>query len=483
MTQKDNLHSKALGGLFWRFAERVGAQGVSLVVSIILARLLAPENYGTIELITVFTAILNVFIDSGLGSALIQKKDADDLDFSSVFFFNIVVCCVLYLFMFAAAPAIAKFYKDDTLTPLIRVLSLTLIISGVKNIQLAYVARTMQFKRFFFATLGGTIGAAAVGIIMAYKGYGVWALVAQHLFNTAVDTIILWISVKWRPHMAFSLERLKGLMSYGWKLLVSALLDTGYNNLRQLIIGKKYTSADLAYYNRGRQFPSLVVDNINASINSVLFPMMSQVQDDRDRMKEMTRRSIKISTFLMAPLMMGMAFCSDSIVRLILTDKWIECIPYMRIFCITFMFYPIHTANLNAIKAMGRSDLFLKLENIKKIVGLVLLISTMWFGVLVMAYSLLINTCFSMLINTWPNRKLLGYRLKDQLMDIAPSIVNALIMGLCVYTIQYLELGHLVTILIQIPLGAIIYIVLSKVMKNDAFVYLIDIIKSKINKK
>ena len=305
---------------------------------------------------------------------------------------------------------------------------------------------------------------------------------AQHLFNTAVDTAILWISVKWRPHAAFSWERLKSLMSYGWKLLVSALLDTGYNNLRQLIIGKKYTSADLAYYNRGRQFPGIIVDNINTSINSVLFPTMSQVQDNRDRIKEMTRHSIKISTFLMAPLMIGMAFCAESIVKLILTEKWIECIPYMRIFCITFMFYPIHTANLNAVKAMGRSDLFLKIENLKKVIGLILLLSTMWFGVLIMAYSLLFNTCISMLINSWPNRKLLGYNLKDQLMDIVPSIVNAAIMGMCVYLIQYLEFGHFITLMIQIPLGAIIYIVLSKIMKNDAYVYLINIIKSKKTK-
>lgn len=480
MSNKEDLSSKVIGSFFWRFAERVGAQGVAFVVSIILARLLAPEVYGTIALVTVFTHILNVFVDSGLGNALIQKKDADDLDFSSVFYFNIIMCSVLYLLMFLAAPFIASFYNDSTLTPVIRVLSLTLVISGVKNVQHAYVSRTMQFKRFFFATLGGTIGAAIVGIYLAYRGYGVWALVAQQIFNATVDTIILWITVKWRPKKMFSIDRLKALFSYGWKLLVSALLDTGYTELRQLIIGKKYTSADLAYYNRGNTFPHLIIDNVNTSINSVLFPTMSQVQDNKDRLKEMTRRSMKTSTYIMAPLMMGMAFCAEPIVRLLLTDKWLECVPYMRIFCIAFMFYPIHTANLNAIKAMGRSDIFLRLENIKKIVGLVILSVSMWFGVLAMAYSLLLSTFLSTVINSWPNRKLMDYSYRDQMRDIMPSILLAIGMGACVCCIQLLGLSNIVTLIIQIPLGAIIYILFSHIHKIEAYSYLVEMIKQRI---
>ncbi len=479
MSKEEKTRDKVISGLFWRYAERIGAQGVAFIVSIVLARLLSPEVYGTIALVTVFTSLLNVFVDSGLGNALIQKKDADDLDFSSVFYFNVTVCCVLYAIMFIASPLIARFYEDMSLIPVIRVLSFTLVISGVKNIQHAYVARTMQFKRFFYATLGGTIGAAIIGIYMAYKGYGVWALVAQQIFNSTVDTIILWITVKWRPKKMFSWERLKSLLSYGWKLLVSALLDKGYSKIRQLIIGKMYTTADLAFYNRGENFPHLIIDNVNTSISSVLFPTMSQIQDDRGRLKEITRRSIKTSTYIMAPLMIGMAACADPIVRLLLTDKWIECVPYMRIFCITFMFYPIHTANLSAIKAMGRSDIFLKLENLKKIVGLVLLVSTMWFGVLVMAYSLLLSTFTSMLINTWPNRKLLDYKYEDQMKDILPGILLAVGMGLCVYSIQFLGLSNIVTLIIQIPLGAILYISSSKMLKIEAYSYIVETIKQR----
>ena len=472
-----NKSNGVISNFLWRFAERCGAQGVSFVVSIVLARILEPEVYGTIALVTVFTTILNVFINNGLGSALIQKKDADDLDFSTVFFFNVFMCAVLYLGMFAASPYIARFYRDETLTPVIRVLSLTLVISGVKNVQQAYVSRTMQFKRFFFATLGGTIGAAVIGIAMAYCGLGVWALVAQQLFNATVDTIILWITVKWRPKRMFSWNRLKGLFSYGWKLLVSALLDTVYGDLRQLLIGKLYTSADLAQYNRGEQFPSFIVSNINTSIDSVLLPTMSRAQDDPTQVKSMTRRAMKTSTYIMAPLMMGLAFIGEPVVRLILTEKWLPCVPYMTIFCITYLFYPIHTANLNAIKAMGRSDLFLKLEIIKKIIGLVALVITVPISVMAMGYSLLFTSLASQIINSWPNKKLLNYGYLEQLKDILPGILLAVFMGCCIYPIQWLRLPDLVTLLIQVPLGAVIYIGLSALLKLESFTYLWGMVK------
>lgn len=471
-----------LSNFLWRFAERCGAQGVAFIVSVVLARLLAPEVYGTIALVTVFTAILNVFVDSGLGSALVQKKDADDLDFSSVFYFNVAVCCLLYLGMSLAAPFIAEFYNRLELTPVIRVLSLTLVISGVKNVQQAYVSRTMQFKRFFFATLGGTVGAAVIGIAMAYCGFGVWALVIQQIFNATVDTIILWITVKWRPKQMFSWKRLKGLFSYGWKLLVSALLDTVYGNLRQLIIGKMYSSADLAQYNRGRQFPDVIITNINSSIDSVLLPTMARVQEDATQVKGMTRRAMKTSTYIMAPLMMGLAFCAQPVVRLVLTEKWLPCVPFMQIFCITYMFYPVHTANLNAIKAMGRSDLFLRLEIVKKVVGLVLLVSTMWFGVMAMAYSLLVSTLTSMVINSWPNKRLMRYCYLEQMKDILPGILLAVLMGCCVYPIQWLGLPDIVTLLLQVPLGALIYIGASAVLHLESYEYLMDMVRPFLKK-
>lgn len=478
----DITKKSVIGNFIWRFAERCGAQLVTFIVSIVLARILDPKDYGTIALVTVFTTILQVFVDSGLGTALIQKKNADDLDFSSVFYFNFIVCIILYVGMFIAAPYIALFYKDTTLTPVIRVISLTIVISGVKGIQQAYVSKNMLFKRFFFSTIGGTIFSAVLGIAMAYMGYGVWALVAQQLSNTAIDTLILWLTVKWRPKKMFSYERLKSLFSFGWKLLISSLLDTAYNNLRNLIIGKLYSSSDLAFYNQGEKFPKVIVMNINASIDSVLLPTMSIEQDNPERIKQMTRRAIKTSTYVMAPLMMGLAFCAEPIVRLVLTDKWIFCIPFLRIFCITYMFWPVHTANLNAINAMGRSDWFLRLEIIKKIVGLAILLSTMWFGVMAMAYSLLLSSVLSQIINSWPNRKLLKYGYLEQVRDFAPGILLAVLMGICVHFVEYMSLPMIVTLVIQIVLGAIIYIVGSAILKLEEFQYLLEMIKSIMKK-
>ena len=327
----------------------------------------------------------------------------------------------------------------------------------------------MLFKRFFFSTIGGTIFSAVLGIAMAYAGFGIWALVAQQLSNTFIDTLILWITVRWRPTKSFSWTRLKYLLSFGWKLLVSSLLDTAYNNLRNLIIGKMYSSSDLAFYNQGDKFPKVIVTNINASIDSVLLPTMSSAQDDKERVKQMTRRAIKTSTYVMAPLMMGLAFCAEPIVSLVLTDKWLPCVPFLRIFCITYMFWPVHTANLNAINAMGRSDWFLRLEIIKKIMGMTILLSTMWFGVMAMAYSLLLSSVLSQIINSWPNRKLLGYGYLEQVRDFAPGILLAVIMGICVYFISFLHLSTVVTLLIQFIGGAAIYIGLSAILKLEEF--------------
>lgn len=473
---------KVFSNMIWRFLERTGAQLVQFIVAIVLARILSPEDYGTIALVTVFITILNVFVDSGLGTALVQKKDADNIDFSTVFYTNLIFCLVLYVILFIMSSFIARFYNNKYLTSIIRVLGITILISGVKNIQQSYVSRTLQFRKFFFATLVGTLVAAVVGIWMAYTGFGVWALVAQQLTNLAIDTIFLWITVRWHPDFVFSFERLKGLFSYGWKLLISALLDTVYNNLRQLIIGKKYSKEDLAFYNKGDLFPKAIVGNVNNAIDSVLLPAMSSEQDNRNRVKQMTRRAIKTSTYCIAPLMMGLAACAPSVISILLTDKWISCIPFLRIFCITYMFYPIHTANLNAIKAMGRSDLFLKLEIIKKIVGLVVLLSTMWFGVMVMAYSLLLTCILSQIINAWPNKKLLNYGYFEQVKDILPGILMAVFMGAVIFSFNFLQFTPWIKLAIQIPCGIIVFMFGSAICKLESYSYMKGLLVSRIRK-
>ena len=473
---------KTVSNFIWRFAERCGAQLVTFVVSIVLARILAPEDYGQIALITVFMTILQVFVDSGLGTALIQKKDADDLDFSSVFYFNFVVCLILYAVMFITAPLIAGFYNDDSLTPIIRVISLTIVISCVKGIQQSYVSKNMLFKRFFFATLGGTIFSAFLGVALAYAGFGVWAIVAQQLSNTTIDTLILWLTVKWRPKKVFSWERLKGLLSFGWKILASSLLDTVYNNIRSLIIGKFYSASDLAFYNKGKQFPNLIVININSSIDSVLLPSMSQEQDNRSRVKTMTRKAIRTSSYIMWPLMFGLAIVAEPLVSLILTDKWLPCVPYLRIFCFTYVLWPIHTANLNAIKAMGRSDMLLKLEIIKKIMGVISIVVALPFGVFAIAVGYMATGPLSAAVNAFPNKKLLNYSFKEQITDILPFFLMSGLMGAIIWPIQYLVLPKITIIALQVLCGGFIYIVESKVFRIDVFDECLGLIRKIVKK-
>jgi O-antigen/teichoic acid export membrane protein len=464
--------------LIWKYAEKMSAHIVTFIIQIVLARILTPEDFGLIALILVFTNILEVFADSGLANALIQKKASDDVDFSTVFFTNLGVSLLLYIVMFVCAPYIETFYGKPNLTVFIRVLSLSVIISGIKNVQQAYVSKNLIFKKFFYATLIGTICSAVLAIYFANHGYGAWAIVIQILSNQFIDTLVLWFIVRWRPYLVFSKERLKFLFSFGWKLLASALLDRGYNNMRQLIIGKMYMPVDLAYYNRGEVFPLAAVANINSSIDSVIFPVMSRFQDDLTKLKKITRKSIKMGIYIMAPLMIGMSASADNIVSILLTDKWLPCVPYLRIFCITYMFWPVHTANLNAIKALGRSDIFLRLEIYKKVVGIFLLLLTMWHSVIAMAYSLLVSCITSQIINTYPNKKILHYSYCEQLKDFLPEIIISVIMGVIVYLFNLLPYSSYVILGIQVFVGILFYILASKILKLESYSFLVSEVRS-----
>ena len=475
--------SKVISNLIWRFAERFGAQLMTFAVTIVLARLLDPALHGTIVEVTAVTTILMVFVDAGMGNALIQKKDPDDLDFSSVFYFNLVFCLILYLLLFLAAPLIARIYREPELVPIVRVLGLTVIVAGVKNVQQAYVSKTLQFKRFFFATLGGTLFSAVLGITLAYRGFGVWALVAQQLSNVTVNTAILWFTVGWRPKRMFSFARLRGLLAYGWKLLAAQLLDTVYLKLYPLIIGARFQSEDTAFFDRGQNWPNLVVENVNASIDSVLLPVLSAEQEHREQVREITRRAIKTSTFVMMPLMAGLAVCAEPLVRWLMKDKWLPCVPYMQIFCMIYAFYPLHTANLNAIKAMGRSDVFLKLEIAKKLIETAILFVTVRLGVFYMALGQLLLGFIALLINAWPNRRLLDYPYGRQLRDLAPGLLLSLLMAACVWPVTRLGLSDPLTLLIQVPLGVLIYAGASWIFKVDSFRYMLDVLKQFLSRK
>ena len=470
--------NKVFSNLIWRFSERIGVKLISTVVSLILARILAPEAFGTVTIVLVITDILQVFVESGFGTALIQKKDADDLDFSSVFFFNIVIGIFLYILLFILAPWISTIYSKPELKSIIRAVGLILIIAGLRNVQQAYVSRNMLFRRFFFSTLGGTIAGAVVGILMALKGFGVWAYVVQYLVNNAVGTAILWITVKWRPKAEFSIERFKGLFSYGWKLLVSSVLNTISDKLRQLVIGMKYDSSSLSFYNYGVVFPNLIVENVNTSIDSVLLPALSSEQDKKENVKAMTHRAIQVSSFIMWPLMLGLLAVSEPMVALILGPDWAPCVPFIRIFCIYYALFPIHTANLNAIKAIGRSDIFLKLEIIKKVLDFAIVIITLFIGVKAMAIGLLLEGIVNLFINSVPNSKLIDYNFFEQIKDILPSMLLATVMcGACL-ALTLTGMGNFLTVIIQIIIGAAVYIGGAYLFKLDTLFYVLKIVKN-----
>ncbi|MBO5253200.1 MAG: lipopolysaccharide biosynthesis protein [Clostridia bacterium] len=475
--------SVVTSNMMWRFLERIGAQLVSFGVSILLARLLDPNDYGVVAIVLSIMAILQIFVDSGLGNALIQKKDVDNDDYSTVFVFNTLMCFGLYAALFFAAPLVARIYEIPQLTALIRVLGINLIVSGVRNVQQAYVSRNMMMKKFFFATLGGTIISAIAGVLAAFLGCGVWALVIQSLVNAIVGLVVLWFIVDWKPKWSFSLERFKRLFGFGWKLLFSALLDTGYNEMTNLLIGGVYSSKDLAYYTKGQQIPNLVVMNVNTSITSVLFPALSELQDDPEMVKKLTRRSMKTCSYIMWPMMLGLAACAEPLIRLLLTEKWLPAVPYMQIICLTFGMFPINVSNLEAIKAMGRSDLFLKLEIVKKIVALSLLVVALPQGVMAVALSSLISTVISTVINSFPNWKLLRYSYFEQMKDVLPPFLLSACMAAAVMQFSHIITNDILLLCVQVISGVVIYVLGSWVFRMDSFKYLLNFAKSTVLSK
>ncbi len=468
--------------MLWRFAERCGSQGINFVVAIILARVLTPDEYGTVALVMVFITILQVFVNSGFPNALVQRKDATDLDFSTMFYFNMFACTALYGVLYLAAPAIATFYENEALINIVRVLGLRLIIAGLLAVQNAYVQRNMQFKKYFYATFTGTVLSGVVGISMVYGGYGVWALVGQSLTAVGTNTIVLWFVSGFKPKLMFSFESLKSLFSYAWKLLIANMVDKVYINLRSLIIGKVYSTADLAYYNKGESFPKLIINNLNQSIDSVLFPSMSRAQDDTIRLKSMTRRSIKTTGYLVWPCMIGLIATSEPLIEFLLTDTWLPTVPFMRLFCLSYAFMPMQTANQNAIKALGRSDIYMKLQITGKVVGIITILLTMQIGVLAIAAGTVAVAIFEMLIKAAPNKQFINYGYAEQLKDILPSMLLAICMGACVWPLQYLNLPLIAILAVQATTGATIYFALSALLKFETFTLLWELLMKILGK-
>lgn len=479
----ESIKSKTMSGLFWTFAERCGAQLIGFVMSVVLARLLLPEEYGVISIVLVFINLCNVFVDSGFAQALIQNKDADDVDFSSVFYFSFAVSLLLYATLFFASPYIAAFYDMEILAPVIRVMGLRVILASYSSVLKAKVSREMQFKKFFFSSLGGTLASAIVGIILAYLGCGVWALVAQNGIDAIVDTIILAKTLKWYPKLVFSFNRLKVLLSFGWKYTLGVLIDTLYEDFRSLYIGKLHSADDLAYYTQGRQFPVLLVSNINSSISSVLFPVLSSHQENREEVKAITRRAMKTSAYILSPMLCGLAAVAEPLVLLLLTEKWLPCVPFLQILCINNALAPLQTANLQAIYAMGRSDIGLKLNVIKKTFGFLMVLIFARISVEAMAWAGVATGFFSLTVNIIPNKKLLGYGLLEQMRDVVPYWLMSIAMMFIVRTVSLLGLPVLPELVVMILVGAAAYVLMSVVFRIESFTYLLNTLKPMLNRR
>lgn len=461
---------QVIQGAFWKFAERIAAQLVSLMVSIILARLLSPSEYGIISLVMVFITIANVFVSSGFGQALIQKKDADSLDFSSVFYFSLGFTFLIYIIFFILAPYISRFYDMPILSPVLRVLAISIPIMGINSVQQAYVARKMQFKLFFYATFVGTVISAFVGIWLAYKGYGVWALVAQTLTNNIIDTIVLQISIKWKITREFSFNRVKKLLDYGWKLLLQSLVLQFYSSFRSLLIGKFYTAEDLSFYTKGNQFPELISSNIDTGINTALFPVMSKAQDSIDRVKSMARKTTDFSSYVMSPILLGFFAVAEPFVSLILTDKWLPAVPYLRICCIILLFRAPQTAILQAIKAVGRSDEVLKIDFPIRIFAIIVLCISLRYSVYVFALSEILVTVFGTALYVIVSKKIINYNAFEVCHDFLINVFMASIMGLVVFAIgEILSINYVVLMFVQILIGMLFYVGISILFKSKSF--------------
>lgn len=470
--------------LFWKFCERFSTQITTLVVSIVLARILTPNDYGVVATVMIFISIANVFVTDGLGNALIQKRSADELDYSSVLCVNVVFSAFLYVVLYFLAPLISDFYGNgyELLTPILRVLGLRLIFSSINSVQQAYLSKNMLFKKAFFPSFLSTAISGVIGILMAYKNFGVWSIVAQNLSNTIICTIVLQFSIGKIPKIRISLIRLKGLIAFGYKMLLTGLMMCGFEQLRAIIIGKKYSSSDLAYYDRGNQFPSLLVNNINNSISAVLFPKMSLMQDSVEKLKEYVRKSIQISSYIMFPLLLGLAAISDTLVVALLTEKWLPSVPLLRLFCVYYLFMPIHSANMQAIKALGKASTYMFIEIIKKIIEFVVLLITMQISVYAMVLGMTMCATLFVFVNAYPNIKLINFSAFEMLKDIIPSLLSSLLMAVLVYIIGFLNINIYVLLFLQILAGILIYFVISLITKNKIFAFLVNRLKSGVRK-
>ena len=473
------------GGLIWTFAERITAQLVSAIVGIILARLLMPEDYGVVSIVFIFITICDTLVTSGFGTALVQKQEASEKDFNTAFTMSLLMSVVLYALLFISAPYVATYYDKEILNPVIKVLGLRIIITAVNNIQHAKIRREMAFRIFFLATLVGTVISCAVGIIMAFSGLGVWALVAQYLTNSTIDTIALLIAGDWKPRICYYADSAKKIFSFGGKVLATNMTYTVLGQISSLLVGKYFGASELAYYNEGGKYPSLIISNIDNSMQEVLLPAYSKVQTEKEELKDILKKSIKVGIYVIAPLMLGLLAIADVFVDTVLTDKWKEMVPFIRIWCLIFLTRPFESSCHQAILGLGRSDTAFRivlLVNISQftltMIAIFLLKSVLW-----VAIAVFIATWVSVISFSHFAGKLINYKTAEQIRDVFPSLITAGIMCILVFLMHNLRIHGATLLVAQILTGAVIYISISAILKLEPYIYLKNLLKEKLLKK
>lgn len=465
----------------WAYIDRMTTQGLSLIISIVLARLIDPAHYGIVVIAMIFVGILNIFMNPGLSSALVQKKAPDETDYSSMFWFNLLISFLLYAVIFIASPWIEAFYEMEDLSLIIRVMSARLPFGALQSVQMAFVQKNLLYRQFFFVSLFGTLIAGICAIFMASAGFGVWALVANSMINCVLDTLLALVFIPWRPSRAISFTRFKAMFAFGRRILAAKLIDTVYSDISAFIIGKKYVSSDLSFYNKGRLFPQELVQNISASISDVLFPVLSNIQDDLDRLKSTMRSTIRISTYILFPLLVGMFVCADSFIELLLTDVWLPCVPYLRIMCIYYLCVPASGVMLQGIKALGRGGTLLQIEIIKKLYSITIVVVAiiLFDNPLAIAAGIMLSGGISVGINLFAAKKIINYSLREHMKDVAPTIMLCLVMAVAVYLIGLSNTHNAVKLMLQIVTGIAVYMFFSYVFKTEQFFIIMNHFKKK----
>lgn len=474
-----SLKEKTVKGVIWSSIDRFSTQGISFVFSMLIARMLLPSDYGVIAMLGIFMAVSQCFIDSGFGAALIRKKDRTETDFCTVFYFNIVVSCLFYGLLWLASPYIARFYDMPLLESVTKVWGLNLIVNAFGGIQNAQLSIAIDFKSRAKISVITTLFTGAIGLWLAYRGYGVWALVYQGLASAILRCILLWCIVRWVPKLIFSWKSFRELFSFGSKLLASSLLDTVYNNIYTLVIGKFFSASSLGVYSRANHLAQFPSSTLTAVLQNVTFPVLSTIQDEEERLANAYRRFLRLSAFVVFPLMLGLSAVANPFIRLTLTDKWAGSVYLLQIICFASMWYPIHAINLNLLQVKGRSDYFLKLEIIKKVMGVCILCVTIPLGLVAMCYGRIVGSLIALVFNTYYTKKIIGYGFLKQMRDLAHVLIHALVMYALVWLVVQSLPGLWLQLIVGILVGMAYYLIGAYLMKFDELNELLLLLKRK----